>query len=315
MTNPNSPYRSTYFFGSEFVNAGAGPGDRHLVFNADRTAQYDNLFQGKTTNNGGNGVSPQTIAWVLENAGGFPSPKLHEESGGTLKLRCYPVPAGGDGTKTWKQYFQWDRDNTPTNEQYAVAGMINTATRTAGERKTLRQQLPFATRIRLLSHGRGHHLALWFFVYGSSAYSEIDIAEFVIDNRTPNLGAGLFCSTGIHTGGNPSVPGFFDIRGGSYFINRWMVFTMELVGSNLVIKRDGETLLTFPAAPWIDQPMYYMMTYEGGGGKNVDSRQMNGSWSGTFLGDPVPRAQPADPTTATPWPAAVEIDYLRFGTL
>jgi hypothetical protein len=305
----SSPYRSTYFFGS----GATGPGDRHLVFNADRTAQYDDLFRGKTTNNGGNGESPQTIAWVLENAGGFPSPKLHEESGGTLKLRCYPIPAGGDGRKTWKQYFQWDRDNIHFNEQYAVAGMINTAARTVEQRKTLRQQLPFSTRIRLLSHGRGHHLALWFFNYGGNNYSEIDIAEFVIDNRTPNLGAGLFCSSGVH---GPNVPkGSFDIQGGSYFINRWMVFTMEEVNDHLVIKRDGVTRMRFPKAPWIDQPMYYMMTYEGGGGKNVDRRQMGGAWAGAFLGAPVPRAQPADPTAATPWPAAVEIDYLRMGTL
>lgn len=305
----SSPYRSTYFFGS----GATGPGDRHLTFNADRTVQCDNLFRGSNDHNGGNGTSPQSIAWILKNVGRFPSPKLHEESNGKLKLRCYPVPAGGDGRKTWLQYFRYDNQNLPTNEQYAVAGMINTAPRAVADRKTLRQQLPFAIKIRLLAHGRGHHLALWFFNYGGSNYSEIDIAELVIDARTPNLGAGLLCSYGVH--GPIKPPMVFETPGGSYFINREMVFTLEMVGSNLIIKRDGVQKYTFPAAPWIDQYMYFKVTYEGGGGPGVDNRNWDGSWPGVFLGAPVPRAQPADPTVATPWPAAVEIDYLRMGTL
>lgn len=122
---------------------------RHLADNEDKGVKYADY----ETLPGGGGAGE-----MLQQAGQWGTgPFLHEVSGGTLKLRCFPVPA----TMRSRVGFPY------------IGSMIS------GERLPAQRQGYWETRLRLTRIGRGLHFAVWLLNNKAEWPPEIDIVEMV----------------------------------------------------------------------------------------------------------------------------------------
>ena len=223
-----------------------------------------------------------------------------------MTLRGYPISGtvgstGGDTPQRTATGFQNDYTwyHAPNMRAYPTCVLSNTL-RTGG--LPFRDYLPFSIDVNM-TMGRGHHGSVWWHVgsnfdgepVGATHY-EIDLCEYVVDGS--NLAAGLFVSQGTHS----TVPAD---DGGDYAFGIttqvWRNHAIAEEGNDLVWRVDGVETYRTPKAPWLDVNMMLVIGFEIGGG-----------WPGPPVDD-LPKGQPADPTTGTPWPAEMRLRNMVMG--
>lgn len=206
---------------------------RVLYPNNDKGVKMDDTWRGENPMRGS-----QTISDVLT-AAGWSSPSLHGVSGGTLKMRSYPIPS--------QYYTQFTSRDVAT--PYA-ASMIST------EKSFAQQYGYFEVRAKMNAISQGQHFALWLVPQDGSYPPEIDMLESVYD---PNyLHLGLLSGANSH-GEVPDVPmTFFSPLGG--FLGVWHTYGFLWTETHMSWYVDGVLVRSHPN--FATKPMYIMATWE-----------------------------------------------------
>ena len=218
-----------------------------------------------------------------------------------LTLRGYPVSGTVSGaTRTGGQdTYQWFN---PDDTRAYVAGSMSDHIKHNG--RGINELLPIEFDMTVNALGRGQHFAAWLYRQDwESAVrpSEVDFIEVVIDGS--NLPAGILYSTGSHRpSGGSSYVSDAQISQANRVGVRHTVRT-EFDGNDMVWKVDGTEIRreTNVKATWEAEGAVFDLAF---------TWEIGGSWPGAVV-DETPKGQPADPTTATPWPCEVVIHSLN----
>ncbi|MCB9943643.1 MAG: glycoside hydrolase family 16 protein [Geminicoccaceae bacterium] len=203
------------------------------------------------------GRKRRTVRQYLRAATGLPGPFMHDVSNGTLKMRTYRLP------KRLRKVF----DGFPY-----LASMISM------EHSHAQRYGYWEVKLRLNRFGKGHHLAFWMLPSNGSWPPEVDMLEVIGGDN--NLYTNLHMPEGVN------VPPFSYIDGKGT-INDWMTIGFEWTPEIMRWTVNGKVMREH-AAPAIDQPMYFLASWEVGS-----------NW-------------PGSPDRTTPWPCEVEIDHVRI---
>lgn len=201
----------------------------------------------------------KTVASALRQDGRWGDRKhfLHDPSGGTLKMRAFPL-----SEEMRPQFWGFPY----------VASMIS-ADLSPGQVYGY-----WEIRARINAIGPGHHLAFWLLPDDGKWPPEVDILE-VVGPKPKTFSANLHLPAGQEKPAMtfypepPSADGFH-------------VFAFEWTPTNTRWLVDGKVIRSHPNyLP--NKPMYALLSWD------IDSK-----W-------------PGKPDATTPWPAEVEIDYIR----
>ena len=218
---------------------------RYLSGNSDDGIKMDDTWKGNSATSG----SP-TIQQVLTNAG-WSSPSLHEVSGGTLKLRGYPIPS------------QYQAQFTPSGVNVASSSAASMIT----SEKTHWQMYGYwEVRARLNQPPKNKHFSFWLLAKDGIWPPEIDLLETVIDHN--DVTESILSSVGyVGTPSNVYHP--YTATGG--MLGVWHTYGFEWTPTTLNWYVDGQLMYTH--ANTIFKPMYFLATWEQGGNweGNTDS--------------------------------------------
>ncbi len=290
---PPADYRLVWSDEFDTLNLGDRPGAwlpywrtwgvRHLSGNNDQAGKFadDETLEG--------GI---TAGAMLAREGRWgDGPYLHEASGGTLKLRAYPLSSAGRA-KTFGFPF--------------IAAMIS------GERLPAQNQGYWETRLRINRLGDGMHLGVWLLNDEHEWPPEIDILEVV------GLDPALFhANTHVREGEAPYITGYRAPNGR----HGWHVFGFEWTDDRMRWTVDGKTVREHDNL-YGDDRLYFLVSWEiGGNWPGMPTG--NTPWPGeveidyvrlyeqapagqTVTSSPAPTPNPPAPNTPTPSEAAPE---------
>lgn len=223
---------------------------RHLAGNNDEGVK---LHDGTVL------ASGATVGAALRQDGRWGDRKhfLHETSGGTLKLRSFPVSA---------------------EMRPQVWGFPYVASMISGDLAPGQVYGYWEIRARINTIGTGHHLAYWLLPTDGAWPPEVDILE-VVGPQPKTFTANLHLPAGQEKPGMtfyqepPTADGFHT------FGFEWTPTNMRWLIDGKVIRSHANYLPS--------KPLYPLLSWE-----------IGSNW-------------PGDPNQTTPWPAEVEIDYVR----
>ena len=236
----------------------------------------------RTTSRSKGGI---TAGAMLEREGRWgDGPYLHEASGGTLKLRAYPLSSAGRA-KAFGFPF--------------IASMIS------GEQLPAQNQGYWETRLRINRLGDGMHLGVWLLGDEHEWPPEIDILEVV------GLDPALFhANTHVREGKAPSITGYRAPNGP----RGWHIFGFEWTDDRMRWTVNGKTVREHENL-YGDVRLYFLVSWEIGG-KWPGMPTGNTPWPGEVeidyvrLYEKVPAGQavtssraPAEPTPTPPTPS------------
>ena len=168
---------------------------------------------------------------VLEGLTERPGPFLHEVSGGTLKLRAFPLPE--------RLY--------PAFEGFPFAGSMISMENSHAQRFGY-----WEVRLRLNRFGKGHHLAVWLLPDDGTWPPEIDLFEAIGEDDRFFANAHL-----IENEGHPGIS-WVD---GSEIGDDWLIIGFQWTDLLMRWTINGKTVRR-QLTPEIDQAMYFLMSWE-----------------------------------------------------
>jgi hypothetical protein len=224
---------------------------RRLNGNSDDGIKMDDTWKGANATSG-----DKTIQEVLTEAG-WTSPSLHDVSGGTLKMRSYPIPTA------YQAQFQ---SNGNVVASTSAASMITS------EMTHYQQYGYWETRLKLNQPPTNKHFSFWLLAKDGVWPPEIDMLETVID--VAHVENGIVSSLASH--GSPADK-FLTFSPAGGMLGVWHTYGFEWTATTLNWYVDG--VLTWTQPNYIFKPMYVLAEWENGGNweGNTDA---NTPWPG-----------------------------------